>query len=76
MVAIAREMVWLKYFLQDLGIMTSMLMHMHCDKQVTIFISRNFFFHERTKHLEILRHFIHEKVLIGVTSTPYMSCLD
>ena len=69
-------MVWLLSFLQDLGITTRMSMLMHCDNQKTIFLSGNFAFHERTKHIEIDFHFIYDKVLMGVISTPHVSSSD
>ena len=72
----AREIVWLQSFLQDLGIMTPMPMSMHCDNQADIFIVRNLTFHERTKHIEINCHFIHDKGLMGVNSTPHVSSSD
>ena len=76
MAATAREIVWLQTFVQDLGITTPMPMPMHCDNQEAIFIARNLTFHERTKHIEIDCHFIHDKVLMGVISTPHVSSSD
>ena len=73
MAATAHEMVWLQSFVQDLGIMTPLPMPMHCDNHAAIFIAGNLAFHERTKHIEIDCHFIHDKVLMGVISTPYVS---
>ena len=73
MVATAREMICLQSYVQDLGITTPMLMPMHCDNQEVIFIAGNLAFHERTKHIEIDCHFIHDKVLMGVISTPHVS---
>ena len=76
MVATAREKVWLQSFVQDLGIMTPMLMPVQCDNHVAIFIAGNLAFHERTKHIEIDSHFIRDKVLMGVISTPHVSSSD
>ena len=70
MAATTREMVWLQSLVQYLGITTPMHMSMHCDNQATIFIVGNLNFHERTKHIEINCHFIRDKVLMGVISTP------
>ena len=67
--ATAREMVWLQSFLQELGIKTLMSMPMYCDNHTAIF-------HERTKHIEINCHFIYEKLLMGVISTPHVSSSD
>ena len=76
MAATTRGMVWLQSFVQDLGIMTPMPMPMHCDNHATIFIGGNLAFHERTKHIEIDCHFIRDKVLMGVISTPHVSSSD
>ena len=53
-----------------------MPMPMHCDNQAAIFIAKNLAFHKRTKHIEIDCHFICDKVLIEVISTPHMSSSD
>ena len=49
-----------------------MPMPMYCDNQAAIFIFGNLAFHERTKHIEIDCHFIRDKVLMGVISTPHV----
>ena len=76
MAATACEMVCLQSFVQDLGITTPMPMPMHCDDQAAIFIARNLAFHKRTKHIEIDCHFIRDKVLMGVISTPHVTSSD
>ena len=55
---------------------TPMPMPIHCDNQEAIFIAGNLAFHERTKRIEIDCHFIHDKVLMGVISTPHVSSSD
>ena len=69
----AREMVWLQSFLEDLGISSPFPMPMHCDNQAAIFIAGNLNFHERTKHIEIDCHYIRDKVMSGVISTPHVT---
>ena len=76
MAATTREMVWLQSFVQELGSTTPMSMPMPCDNHAAIFISRNLAFHKRTMHIEIECHFICDKVLMGVISTPHVSSLD
>ena len=65
----AQEMVWLRSFLEDLGISSPFPMPMHCDNQAAIFIAGNSTFHERTKHIEIDCHYIRDKVMSGVISS-------
>ena len=69
----AREMVWIHSLLTNLGVTTSIPMPMQCDNQAVIFIASNPTFHERTKHIEIDCHYIRDKVLSGIISTPHVS---
>ena len=73
MVETAREMVWLQPFLDDLDISSPSPMPMHCDNQAAIFIAGNSTFHEYTKHIEIDCHYIRDKVMSGVISTPHVA---
>ena len=54
------EMVWLKNLLMELGFRQFGPMPNHCDNQSTIYIAQNFIFHEKTKQIEIGRHFIRD----------------
>ena len=69
----AREMVWLRSFLEDLGISSPFPMPINCDNQDAIFIAGNSTFHERTKHIEIDFHYIRNKVMSGVICTPHVT---
>ena len=69
----AQEMVWLRSFLEYLGISSPFPMPMHCDNQAAIFIVGNSTFHERTKHIEIDCHYIQDKVMSEVISTPHVT---
>ena len=73
MVETAREMVWLRSFLEDLGISFPFPMPMHCDNQAAIFITSNSIFHERTKNIKIDCHYIRDKVMSVVISTPHVT---
>ena len=73
MAEIAREMVWLRSFLKDLSISSPPPMPMYCDNQAVIFIEDNSTFHEHTKHIDIDCHYIRDKVMLGVISTPHVA---
>ena len=47
-------------------------MKLYCDNKATIDISRNPMHHDRTKHVEVDRHFIEEKIEEGVISMTYL----
>ena len=72
MAEIARKMVWLQSFIEDLSISSPFPMPMHCDNQAAIFIVGNSTFHQCTKHIEIDCHYIRDKVISGVISTPHV----
>lgn len=60
-----KEMVWLVALLQDFGLSCSLPLPLYCDNQAAIHITRNQVFHERTKHLDIDCHFMHERFRSG-----------
>ena len=48
-------------------------MKLYCDKKSAINIAHNRIQHDRTKHIEIDKHFIKEKLKEGVVCTFYVS---
>lgn len=56
------EGIWLKRLLTELRIEVSGPIEMMCDNQSAIAIAKNPVHHDRTKHVEIDRHFISEKI--------------
>ena len=63
--AIAQEMcegLWLKELLKELRITIELPIKLYCDNKAAISISLNPIQHDRTKHVEVDRHFIKEKV--------------
>ena len=69
------EGIWLKRMLEELRIPTNYTMRMLCDNKAAISIAKNPVHHDRTKHVEIDRHFIKEKIDCGLINIDYVpSC--
>ncbi|KAL5816220.1 hypothetical protein ACOSQ3_024598 [Xanthoceras sorbifolium] len=66
------EGVWLKRVLAELKMPIEGAMRLFCDNQSTIRIAKNPVHHDRTKHVEIDRHFIKEKIEEGSFDLSYM----
>ena len=47
-------------------------MKLYCDNKLTINIAPNLIQHDRTKHIEVDRHFIKEKLKVGVVCMSYV----
>ena len=62
------EGIWLTRTLRELRISIEKPMKMFCDKQSAISIAKNLVHHDRTKPMEIDRHFIKEKIEEGINS--------
>ncbi|BFG38701.1 hypothetical protein CerSpe_249750 [Prunus speciosa] len=66
------EMLWIRKLLKELGFMAKDAMKLYCDNQAAIDIANNPVQHDRTKHVEIDRHFINEKLESNVISVPHV----
>ena len=66
------EMLWLKRILEELQIPINMPMKLYCANKATISIAQNPVQHDRTKHVEIDRHFIKEKIDCGAVCMPFI----
>ena len=62
----------MKIILDDLKIRYEEPMKLFCDNKSAISIAHNPVQHDRTKHIEIDRHFIKEKLDSGVITTTYI----
>lgn len=67
------ELLWLKIVLQDLKIQWESPMRLYCDNKSAISIAHNPVQQDRTKHIEVDRHFIKEKLDNGLICTPFVS---
>ena len=66
------EGIWLRRVLLELRIPVEKSMKIFCDNQAAISIAKNLVHHDRTKHVEIDRHFIKEKVEEGKIELTYI----
>ena len=67
------ELLWLKIILEDLKIKWDGPMRLYYDNKLAIGIAYNPMWHDWTKHIEIDKHFIEEKLDSGLICTP--SCI-
>ncbi|KAM2106062.1 hypothetical protein ACFX1R_016493 [Malus domestica] len=56
------ELLWLKFLLQDVGVKQGLPMKLFCDNKAARDIAHNHVQHDRTKHVEVDRFFIKEKL--------------
>ena len=63
--------MWLKRLLEELKILISGPMKVFCDNLTAINIAKNPIHHDKTKHVELDRHFIKEKVEGGILDMFY-----
>lgn len=68
----AREGVWLRYLLREVGTMQSAPTVVHCDNKGAIRLALNPGTHHRTKHIDIKHHFIRELIDDDVISLEYI----
>ena len=66
------EGMWLQRLLRELKLKVQASVKMFTDSQAAISIAKNSVHHDRTKHIEIDRHFISEKVNTGIIQLSYI----
>ena len=68
-----KEIVWLRWLLEDMGVCHSQPTPMYCcDNQSAIQIAHNSVFHERTKHIEIDCHFTRHHLKLDTITFPFV----
>jgi hypothetical protein len=70
------ELMWTRSVLAELGFPPTGPMKLLCDNKAAICIAHDPVQHDRTKHIEIDRHFIKEKISSGLRCTPYVKTGD
>lgn len=66
------ELLWLKILLSEIGYEPKEPMLLYCDNQAAREIENNPVQHDRTKHIEVDRHFIKEKLLMKIVDIPFV----
>jgi Reverse transcriptase (RNA-dependent DNA polymerase) len=66
------ELLWLKKLMNELDFESGEPMVLFCDNKAAIDMSHNPVQHDRTKHVEIDRHFIKEKIESKTIKIPYV----
>lgn len=64
--------MWIHHLLSDIGVKHYTLAKLWCDNQFVLHIASNLAYHERTKHIEVNRHFIREKIQKSLISNGYV----
>lgn len=66
------ELMWIERVLKELQLIKNSPMQLYCDNKAAINIAHNPVHHDRTKHVEVDRHFIKEKLETGVICLVYI----
>ena len=69
----ACELLWIKRVLSDLSIGINEAMNLYCDNQAAVKIANNPVQHDRTKHVEIDRHFIKDHLEKKTINLPFVN---
>ncbi|CAL2254674.1 unnamed protein product [Prunus armeniaca] len=67
------ELLWLRRLLRNFGFGPQKPMDLYCDNKAAIAIAHNPVQHDRTKHMEVNRHFVKEKLDAKIISFPFIS---
>lgn len=70
------EVLWIRRVFEELKISTPPPIKVYCNNKSVIAISHNPVLHDRTKHVEIDKHFIKEKIDGGVICMVYIPSID
>jgi len=66
------ELLWIRKVLGEVGLTNNNPIMLYCDNKAVISITNNLVQHNRTKHIEIDRPFIKEKLTIRQLCIPFV----
>ena len=67
-----RDLIWLQGFVKELRITLKQKASLLCDNQSALRLIRNPEFHQRSKHIDIIYHFVRERYLDGCFEIEYV----
>ena len=70
------KILWLKKLMDEIGFSHTKACQLMCDNKAAISISKNPVQHDRTKHVEVDRHFIKEKLEGGIIELSFVRSED
>lgn len=70
------ELLWIRRVLEELKMEIDLPMKLFCDNKAAISIAHNPVQHDRTKHVEVDRHFIKENLDAGIICIPFVGTAD
>lgn len=68
----AMEIRWLKKLMHEIEFPSRLPTQLMCDNKVAVNISENMVYHDRTKHVEVARHFIKESLKECIIELPFV----
>nr|AAC05339.1 putative retroelement pol polyprotein [Arabidopsis thaliana] len=69
---VVREVAWLVNLLKEFHAPQTKYVAFFCDSTAAIHITNNDIFYERTKHVELDRHIVRDKVISGLIKTLHV----
>ena len=72
----AKDAVWLRAFLMELGLNATAPTTILCDSQGAMALAKNPEHHQRSKHIDLRYHFVREQVAGGTINLVYTSTSD
>ncbi|BBN69636.1 hypothetical protein Prudu_1069S000200 [Prunus dulcis] len=70
------ELLWIRRLLTELGFKLEKPMELHCENKSAIDIAHNPIQHDRTKYVEVDRHFIKGKIDNKISCLPFLKSED